>query len=84
MILADEPTGNLDPDTSLEILEYLKKINRKGISVIIATHDYELARNFPAKTWQINGHSLQEATFSESSVGYRPNTSKHKPAAELS
>jgi len=74
-ILADEPTGNLDPDTSLEILDYLKKINRKGISVIIATHDYELARNFPSKTMQINGQSLQEATFSESSVGYRPKTS---------
>ena len=71
-ILADEPTGNLDPDTSLEILDYLKKINLKGISVIIATHDYELARHHPSKTLQINGHSLQETTFADSPKGYRP------------
>ena len=71
-ILADEPTGNLDPDTSLEILEYLKKINRKGIAVIIATHDYELARHYPSKTWRINDQSLQEATFTNAPKGYRP------------
>ena len=71
-ILADEPTGNLDPDTSLEILEYLKKINSKGIAVIIATHDYELVRNYPAKTMLITGNSLQEATFADSPTGYRP------------
>ena len=71
-ILADEPTGNLDPDTSLEILEYLKKINHNGIAVIIATHDYELARHYPSKTMQINGQSLQAATFADSPAGYRP------------
>ena len=72
VILADEPTGNLDPDTSLEILEYLKKINHNGIAVIIATHDYELARHYPSKTMQINGQSLQAATFTDSPAGYRP------------
>ena len=72
IILADEPTGNLDPDTSLEILEYLKKINHNGIAVIIATHDYELARHYPSKTMQINGQSLQAATFTDSPAGYRP------------
>ncbi|MCG8345870.1 MAG: ATP-binding cassette domain-containing protein [Chlorobiales bacterium] len=71
-ILADEPTGNLDPDTSLEILEYLKKINRKGITVIIATHDYELARHYPSQTWRINNQLLQEATFTNAPAGYRP------------
>ena len=72
VILADEPTGNLDPDTSLEILEYLKKIDHNGIAVIIATHDYELARHYPSKTMQINGQSLQAATFTDSPAGYRP------------
>ncbi|MBF0586742.1 ATP-binding cassette domain-containing protein [Prosthecochloris sp. N3] len=71
-ILADEPTGNLDPDTSLEILEYLKKINQKGIVVVIATHDYELVRHHPARTLQISGDTIRETTFSNSPAGYRP------------
>jgi cell division transport system ATP-binding protein len=50
LILADEPTGNLDPQTSVEVLEVLKKINATGKSVIMATHDYALLMKFPSKT----------------------------------
>ena len=46
MILADEPTGNLDPATSLEVMELLKSINREGTTVLIATHDYNIISNF--------------------------------------
>jgi len=49
LILADELTGNLDPETSLEILEILKKINSRGTSVILATHNYDLVRKFKAR-----------------------------------
>ena len=49
-ILADEPTGNLDPQTSVEVLEVLKKINQNGKTVIMATHDYALLMKFPSKT----------------------------------
>jgi cell division transport system ATP-binding protein len=49
-ILADEPTGNLDPQTSVEVLEVLKKINELGKTVIMATHDYALLMKFPSKT----------------------------------
>jgi len=42
VVLADEPTGNLDPDTSMEILDLLIKINKKGTSVLMATHNYTL------------------------------------------
>lgn len=49
MLLADEPTGNLDPETADEILEILKKINARGTSVIFATHNYDLVRKFNAK-----------------------------------
>lgn len=49
-ILADEPTGNLDPQTSAEVLEVLKKVNALGKTVIMATHDYALLMKFPAKT----------------------------------
>ena len=49
-ILADEPTGNLDPQTSTEVLEVLKNINQLGKTVIMATHDYALLMKFPSKT----------------------------------
>jgi cell division transport system ATP-binding protein len=72
VILADEPTGNLDPDTSLEILDYLKRINQKSITVVIGTHDYELVRHSPFRTLQIAGHSLVESTMEKSATGFRP------------
>ncbi|TCD47078.1 ATP-binding cassette domain-containing protein [Chlorobium sp. N1] len=72
VILADEPTGNLDPDTSLETLEYLKKINAKGIIVVIGTHDYELIRHSPARTFLIREGALAEAAVRETETGYRP------------
>ena len=71
-ILADEPTGNLDPDTSIEILEYLKKINAKGITVIIGTHDYELVRHAPSRTLLISNMNLVETTIEPAATGWRP------------
>jgi len=44
LILADEPTGNLDPETSGEILALLKKINKRGTAVLVVTHNYELVK----------------------------------------
>ncbi|MCE1273335.1 MAG: ATP-binding cassette domain-containing protein [Chlorobiales bacterium] len=78
-ILADEPTGNLDPDTSIEILEYLKKINAKGITVIIGTHDYELVRHSPSRTLLINDMNLVETTIEAAPTGWRP-VVKNAPA----
>ncbi|MHB8580482.1 MAG: cell division ATP-binding protein FtsE [Ignavibacteriaceae bacterium] len=54
LILADEPTGNLDPETSLEILDILKKINARGTAVIFATHNYELLKSYNAKIFRID------------------------------
>jgi len=50
LILADEPTGNLDPQTSVEVMAVLRKINANGKTVIMATHDYALLMKFPSKT----------------------------------
>ncbi len=55
LILADEPTGNLDPDTSEEILTILKKINSRGTSIIFATHNYELVRRVDSKIIKLDG-----------------------------
>ncbi len=50
LILADEPTGNLDPQTSAEVLEVLRKINTNGKTILMSTHDYALLVKFPSKT----------------------------------
>ena len=49
LILADEPTGNLDPETAEEILAILKKINSRGTSILFATHNYELVKKLETK-----------------------------------
>lgn len=55
LILADEPTGNLDPDLSQEILELFKDFNRVGTSILIATHDTDLINNTPYRIAKIEG-----------------------------
>jgi cell division transport system ATP-binding protein len=59
-ILADEPTGNLDPQTSVEVLDVLKKINSNGKTIIMATHDYALLMKFPSKTLKCEDGSIFE------------------------
>ena len=60
LILADEPTGNLDPQTSVEVLEVLKNINALGKTIIMATHDYALLMKFPSKTLKCEDGSIFE------------------------
>ncbi|WP_395074765.1 cell division ATP-binding protein FtsE [Flavobacterium sp.] len=60
LILADEPTGNLDPQTSVEVLDVLKKINTNGKTVIMATHDYALLMKFPSKTLKCEDGTIFE------------------------
>jgi cell division transport system ATP-binding protein len=50
LIIADEPTGNLDPQTSVEIMEVLQTINKNGNTILMATHDYALILKYPSKT----------------------------------
>ena len=60
LILADEPTGNLDPETSEEILDILRKINSRGTSVIFATHNYDLISRFDTKIIRLeNGKAIK-------------------------
>ena len=60
LVLADEPTGNLDPATSMEIMNILNSINLNGTSIIMATHDYELISKNPKKTIRIEDDRLIE------------------------
>lgn len=59
-ILADEPTGNLDPQTSAEVLEVLKTINKLGKTIIMATHDYALLLKYPSKTLKCEDSKIFE------------------------
>lgn len=60
LILADEPTGNLDPATSVDVMKVLKEIHETGKTILMATHDYALILKFPYKTIKCEGGELFE------------------------
>ncbi len=60
LILADEPTGNLDPKTSMEVMELLNEIHASGKTILMATHDYQLILKFKQKTIKCEGGELFE------------------------
>jgi cell division transport system ATP-binding protein len=60
LILADEPTGNLDPQTSVEVMKVLQDINQSGRTIIMATHDYALILKYPHKTLKCDGSKVFE------------------------
>ncbi|PQJ79304.1 phosphonate ABC transporter ATP-binding protein [Polaribacter porphyrae] len=60
LILADEPTGNLDPKTSLEVMILLNEIHKSGKTILMATHDYQLIVKFKQKTLKCEGGELFE------------------------
>ena len=60
LILADEPTGNLDPKTSLEVMELLNKIHQSGKTVLMATHDYQLIVKFKQRTLKVEAGEVFE------------------------
>lgn len=60
LILADEPTGNLDPQTSVEVMKVLQEINQTGRTILMATHDYALILKYPSKTLKCDGSKIFE------------------------
>lgn len=60
LILADEPTGNLDPKTSIEVMELMSEIHKSGKSILMATHDYALILKFQQRTIKCEGGELFE------------------------
>jgi cell division transport system ATP-binding protein len=63
IILADEPTGNLDPQTSIELMQIFKDLNTQGKTVVIATHDYPLIRKFPARIITVDDQKIYETVI---------------------
>lgn len=62
MIIADEPTGNVDPALSFEIVELLTEINRKGTTVLMVTHEHTLVRKFHRRVVEIRGGTVVNDT----------------------
>ena len=60
LIIADEPTGNLDPQTSQEIMQLFKSLHEKGMTLLMATHDYQMIVNFPGKIFKCEDGKIFE------------------------
>ena len=65
ILLADEPTGNLDYAAAIQLVELLRKINSRGTAVLLATHNYELVKKVPARIVQLKNRKLQEVEWIE-------------------
>lgn len=63
VLLADEPTGNLDPDTAAGIMRVFREINARGTTVLVATHNRELLKNTGNFVFRIDGGALREEPF---------------------
>ncbi|MCZ4409415.1 ATP-binding cassette domain-containing protein [Cryomorphaceae bacterium 1068] len=68
LILADEPTGNLDPNTTEEILNLLNTISKSGRAVLMATHDYVHMKKFSSRVIRCEGNSVTEEKVSQASL----------------
>jgi len=68
IMLADEPTGNLDPHASMEIMELFKKINNRGMAVLMVTHDYNIVKKFPYRTLRLKDGMMQELKWKENKL----------------
>ena len=61
VILADEPTGNLDPDTTNDIVDLLEKISSKGKSILMATHNYSLIKKYPHRILKCDEGTVKDS-----------------------
>jgi len=70
IILADEPTGNLDPETSDELMRIFKEINQQGKTILVATHDYHILNRYPGRTLVCAENKLSDSSQTETEVDF--------------
>ena len=61
ILIADEPTGNLDPDLSLEVMNIFRRFNEVGVTVLVASHDLYLLEHFPVRRVRLEGGRITES-----------------------
>ncbi|MCL4137694.1 UNVERIFIED_CONTAM: hypothetical protein GTU68_000976 [Idotea baltica] len=66
VLVADEPTGNLDPEATAQVMGILKKINLAGTAVMMATHEYPIIRDYPSRVLEVSEHQLFDHATPES------------------
>jgi len=69
LVIADEPTGNIDPQLSIEIMELLKAINSTGTTVVVVTHEHDLARRYARRTIEMRGGVIVKDTADHRGMG---------------
>ena len=77
LLLADEPTGNLDPETSIGIMQLLYRINRTGTTVLVATHDHEMVDKMRRRVIELE----QGRVVRDEAAGLTPATSRPREFA---
>lgn len=83
MIIADEPTGNIDPEMSMEIVELLTEINRRGTTVLMVTHEHELVHAFPHRIIEIrNGTVVSDSLYADDTMAAPPEPEKPVSAVQ--
>jgi len=65
LILADEPTGNLDSKTSVEVMKLLQELNNKGITIVLVTHEHDIAEYAKRKVVLRDGHKIEDSLINE-------------------
>ena len=70
IILADEPTGNLDPETSDELMGIFKEISEQGKTIVVATHDYHILNRYPARTLVCGENKVSDSSQTETEVDF--------------
>jgi cell division transport system ATP-binding protein len=58
LLIADEPTGNIDPALSFEIVDLLSEINKRGTTILMVTHEHNLVRHFQRRVVEIHGGTV--------------------------
>lgn len=82
LILADEPTGNLDPETSEEIIKLLFDISKKGKAILMATHDFDLMGKYKSRTIKCEASTIKEVANTLNSNTFNAATTKERGEGE--